>query len=270
MREHLATPPAVPPPTLDLGCGTGLMAVAVGDLVGPITGIDISPAMLGSARAKALYAELIEADLLDWLALETRQWPIIIAADVLIYFGALERVFALMHARLAPGGLFLFSLEEHLPVTDPAHANGTPPTDPGWQLGRMGRFGHSSAYIARALEAAGLAVCRIQPGGATPGSRGRRSRLVGGGAAASMMHTDAALALLHAGDTAGALDVLQSAPLIRWRRRAELRPSCNARHGPAGRRLRIGCACRLADGSVLGRGRTGHPAQPGACRNAGG
>lgn len=163
LREHLATPPAVPPPTLDLGCGTGLMAVAVGDLVGPITGIDISPAMLGSARAKALYAELIEADLLDWLALETRQWPIIIAADVLIYFGALERVFALMHARLAPGGLFLFSLEEHLPVTDPAHANGTPPTDPGWQLGRMGRFGHSSAYIARALEAAGLAVCRIQP-----------------------------------------------------------------------------------------------------------
>jgi predicted TPR repeat methyltransferase len=41
---------------LDLGCGTGFVALALSDLpVGPFTGIDLSPRMWSAARAKALY-----------------------------------------------------------------------------------------------------------------------------------------------------------------------------------------------------------------------
>ena len=55
-------------PVLDLGCGTGLVALAIADLpVGPLTGVDIAPQMLAQAAAKGLYAELREADVMEVL-----------------------------------------------------------------------------------------------------------------------------------------------------------------------------------------------------------
>ncbi len=43
-------------PVLDLGCGTGLVAVAIADLpVGPLIGVDVAPRMLAEAAAKGLY-----------------------------------------------------------------------------------------------------------------------------------------------------------------------------------------------------------------------
>jgi len=155
LSDRLADlPPS--PALLDLGCGTGLLAVAVGDQVGPITGVDISPAMLALAAAKGLYTELFEADLLTWLDSETRQWPIVVAADVLIYFGALAPLFRAVHARLQPGGIFLFSLEA------PAHPTAA---GQGWSLGRLGRFGHDASYVTSALAEAGLALERMEPQG---------------------------------------------------------------------------------------------------------
>ena len=52
-------------PVLDLGCGTGLVALAIGDLpIESFTGIDLSPRMLAHAKAKRIYAELREADII--------------------------------------------------------------------------------------------------------------------------------------------------------------------------------------------------------------
>jgi predicted TPR repeat methyltransferase len=50
---------------LDIGCGTGLVATAIRevDLSAVIDGVDISPDMLGKARAKGEYRDLIAADL---------------------------------------------------------------------------------------------------------------------------------------------------------------------------------------------------------------
>jgi Flp pilus assembly protein TadD len=55
-------------PVLDLGCGTGMIALAIADLpVGPLIGVDIAPRMLAQAAAKRLYAELREADVMEVL-----------------------------------------------------------------------------------------------------------------------------------------------------------------------------------------------------------
>ena len=46
-------------PALDLGCGTGLVAVAISDLpIGPITGVDAAPRMLTLAAATGLYSRI--------------------------------------------------------------------------------------------------------------------------------------------------------------------------------------------------------------------
>ncbi|GAB5448298.1 class I SAM-dependent DNA methyltransferase [Gymnodinialimonas sp.] len=50
-------------PIADIGCGTGLVAEALGKGAGEIDGVDISAEMLAVARSKGLYRTTIQADL---------------------------------------------------------------------------------------------------------------------------------------------------------------------------------------------------------------
>lgn len=139
-------------PLLDLGCGTGLLAVVLCDLpLRALVGVDLSPAMLREAQGKSLYAELHEADLLTFLAGEQRRFPLAAAADVLCYFGALEAVFAAVHERLGEGGLFLFSYEESPAGESEAEA-------PAWSLGPQARYAHLPGYVAGAAREAGFEI----------------------------------------------------------------------------------------------------------------
>lgn len=135
---------------LDLGCGTGLSGQAFADIAGHITGVDLSPKMLDVARAKNLYAELAEADLLSFLQRVSAPYDLIVAADVLVYFGALEPLLAAAAGRLAEDGAILFSVEKHTGEED-------------FILQPSERYAHSDAYVERAAAAAGLAVAARQP-----------------------------------------------------------------------------------------------------------
>lgn len=152
IRAALAGHPAIVAgkrlgPALDLGCGTGLVAVAVSDLpIGPIVGVDVAPRMLAQAAATRLYAELREADLMQLLADDVTRRPLILASDVLCYFGALEDVLAAVHARLEPGGWLIFSVEELLPDHD-----GTLYGNGDWALQRQGRYAHAMNYVAKVV-----------------------------------------------------------------------------------------------------------------------
>jgi predicted TPR repeat methyltransferase len=155
MRQCPAVPANDPVgPVLDLGCGTGMGAVALLECgVGPFIGVDLSPAMLGQAADKGLYAELHEADLLAFLQRDARRFPLVIAGDVLCYFGALEAVFASVHRRLVPGGLFVFSCEET--ERNPLDADAPPAA---WSLGPQARYAHSHDYIVRCAHDAGFLI----------------------------------------------------------------------------------------------------------------
>lgn len=145
-------------PVLDLGCGTGLVGLAIGDMVqGAVTGVDVSTRMLDQARIKDVYTALIEADiqtaLADGGALAGQRWPLIIAADVLCYFGALDDVMTAVHPRLEPGGWFMFSLEALLPDHD-----GNVPGNGEWALLRQGRYAHAVEYVSRVVLDAGFVI----------------------------------------------------------------------------------------------------------------
>ncbi|RYD14403.1 MAG: tetratricopeptide repeat protein [Lysobacteraceae bacterium] len=129
---------------LDLGCGTGLMAVELARDARVIDGVDLSPRMLERARAKGLYRELVAAEIGAFLAdARGRSWELIVAADVFVYVAALAPMFAAVRERLAPGGWFAFSLES----SAGAEVELPPAT---------GRYRHAPELAARTLERAGF------------------------------------------------------------------------------------------------------------------
>lgn len=125
-------------PVLDLGCGTGLIGVVLHDLLrGPLVGVDLSPRMLAEARKKEVYAELHEAEIGAFLSADERRWRTIVAADVFCYFGDLTAMFRAVRERIAPDGLFVFSVER---------AEGAP-----WLKTATGRYAHDEDHVRGAL-----------------------------------------------------------------------------------------------------------------------
>ncbi|MCO5058249.1 MAG: methyltransferase domain-containing protein [Rhizobiaceae bacterium] len=127
---------------LDLGCGTGLMGERLRGRASYLEGVDISAGMLKRAEAKRIYDALARQDL-HVLAADAARADLVTAADVLIYVGALDRLFATVAGLLLPGGWFAFSVEHH---------DGPEPM----ALRASRRYAHSRAGVLEALAGAGL------------------------------------------------------------------------------------------------------------------
>lgn len=130
---------------LDLGCGTGLMAPLLQPVCEAIDGVDLSQQMLDKARALGLYRHLWHADVVAQLQACTERYDLVLAADVFVYVGALDPVFAGVAQVLQPGGAFVFSLEE----ADAGSA---------LQLRPSARYAHSSAYAQEMAAQHGFSV----------------------------------------------------------------------------------------------------------------
>lgn len=132
---------------VDLGCGTGLCAPLLRPLAARLDGIDLSGAMLEQARGRALYDALLQDEIVAALGARPACYDLAVAADVLIYFGALEPVLAAVHAALRPRGWFAFTLEAG--------------DGPDHTLRPTRRYAHTSAYVARVAQARGFALQRL-------------------------------------------------------------------------------------------------------------
>jgi predicted TPR repeat methyltransferase len=129
---------------LDLGCGTGLSGEAFADLARVLDGVDLSPGMIGRARAREIYDALTVADAETMLGETARSYDLILAADMLVYLGDLGPLFQAARLRLKPSGFFLFTVEKK-PGED-------------YELGPKRRYRHSEAYVHAQAAAAGLDV----------------------------------------------------------------------------------------------------------------
>lgn len=133
---------------LDLGCGTGLMGEAIRARADWLEGIDLAPAMVDKAREKGVYDALAVAELTERLAAcPPASLDLILAADVMVYIGDPVHVLTNAAAALAPGGLFVFTVQAH--------------PGPGFAIGADARFAHSAAFLRERATQAGLAVAAI-------------------------------------------------------------------------------------------------------------
>jgi len=130
---------------LDLGCGTGLMAKEIADLCDEIAGVDLAPAMAVKARASGCYADVEAGDLLDFLnARAPASADLVMAADVFVYCGDLDAIFAAVRRVAKKQAVFAFTLQRG--------------QEGEYRLGDDLRYAHSPAYVARLSAAHGFAL----------------------------------------------------------------------------------------------------------------
>lgn len=130
---------------LDAGCGTGLCGPLLRPWVGHLTGVDLSGQMLGRAKQRQVYDELVEEELTSFLNRADSVYDVIVSADVLCYFGELSAVLDLSAKALKPGGYLIFTVEK-------LNAE----SDAGFRLNSHGRYSHSQVYVGHCVAAAGL------------------------------------------------------------------------------------------------------------------
>jgi predicted TPR repeat methyltransferase len=145
MRRALVPLLPAPVTALDLGCGTGLVAEALGGLASPIDGIDLAPAMIAMAGRRGRYRTLAVGDVLALVGRGDFAGPygLVTAADVFIHLPDLAAVFRRIAGGLASGGLFAFSTED---------------SDEPVALRSSGRYAHSPGHIRDLAAGTGMSV----------------------------------------------------------------------------------------------------------------
>ena len=136
---------------IDLGCGTGLCGEQMSGHAEHLVGVDASASMLDKADHRGVYHDLIEADIETYLPIVPAvSTDTLVAADVFIYLGDLDPLFAQAGRVLRNDGLLVFSIET---LTD----------EGDFKLQRSGRFAHAARYIEGLAARHGLRVAHADP-----------------------------------------------------------------------------------------------------------
>lgn len=161
---------------LDAGCGTGLAGRFLRPLVkGLLVGVDASQKMLDIAAKctatygcglkevansetnsdQPLYDDLLVMDLEEMTVANTLNrnedkrlpgFDLIVAADVLVYFGSLSKLLSTFASISVPGAVLIFSCERATKDEAPL----------GWRLLPSGRFSHTKRHAIEAANQVGF------------------------------------------------------------------------------------------------------------------
>jgi predicted TPR repeat methyltransferase len=141
------------PDILDAGAGTGLCGPLLRDRARTLAGVDLSTAMLEKARVRGTYDELVAMELCEFMRSRPAAFDVVLSADTLVYFGALEQALEAAHGCLRPGGLLTFTVERWDTTDEGAR----------YRMGAHGRYMHREKYLAGALEDARFRLLEMSP-----------------------------------------------------------------------------------------------------------
>jgi len=135
---------------LDLGCGTGLMARELARCCDVIDGVDLSARMIEAAQLTGLYHELATGDVTGFLNGQMPGRPdLAAAADVFVYLGDLQPVFAAARRVLDERGLLAFTLQRHDGAQD-------------YMIGGDMRYAHSPACLRAWAAQTGFTILLLE------------------------------------------------------------------------------------------------------------
>ena len=136
---------------VDAGCGTGLCGVGLKPWARTLVGCDLSVGMLRRAKARNVYDVLHQAELTHYLNTQPESFDVVVSADTLCYFGALEGALAAARRSLRPNGWVIFTVEALPGDNNRAHV-----------LQTNGRYAHSAAHVRAASAASNLVLHSLE------------------------------------------------------------------------------------------------------------
>ncbi|HKE46321.1 MAG TPA: tetratricopeptide repeat protein [Steroidobacteraceae bacterium] len=136
---------------LDAGCGTGLCGPLLRSTARTLIGVDLSSGMIEKARERKVYDQLVVGELCAFMRSQPAKFDVVLSADTLCYFGALEEPLAAAKACLRPNGILAFTVE----ALEGEHEGA------GFRIEPHGRYVHTSPYIAECLRKAGFSVVAL-------------------------------------------------------------------------------------------------------------
>ena len=151
--ERLTGAPAKAMDILDAGCGTGLCGLLLAPFARQLTGVDLSEGMLRKAANRQIYDELIQGELVAFLASRPASYELVASADTLCYFGRLEAFADAARKALRSNGWLVFTVEALL---DEAVSE-------NYVLQGHGRYSHSASYVLQSMSGAGMTDVQTQP-----------------------------------------------------------------------------------------------------------
>lgn len=144
MRDQFG-PPRHRLRVLDAGCGTGLCGERLRPWSAELFGVDLSSGMLEHAARRGIYEKLERADLLEFLRSYPGRFDVVVAGDVLCYFGDISAFVQYAMASLREGGQLGFSVEGAREDEIVDHDN------LGYIIQHHGRYAHTCRHIKHAL-----------------------------------------------------------------------------------------------------------------------
>ncbi|MDE2051226.1 MAG: tetratricopeptide repeat protein [Gammaproteobacteria bacterium] len=143
---------------LDAGCGTGLCGPLVREVARRLAGVDLSAAMVEKARARGCYDELLVEELCAFMSSRPAAFDVVLSADTLVYFGALEEPLRAARRCLREDGLLIFTVERLNEEQDSGARQRS------YRLETHGRYSHCERYVGAALAGAGFGGICIEKG----------------------------------------------------------------------------------------------------------
>lgn len=142
---------------LDLGAGTGLACIPIReqlpnkDII--ITGVDLSSKMLSLAEKKKCYNKTVTEDVVNYLEKDVSSYDIIVAADVVVYIGDLQKLLLFSRKRLSTiNSLFVFTVENGDLNTDSSKI------DEDYYVQLSGRYAHKKEYLIQIATTTGWLI----------------------------------------------------------------------------------------------------------------
>ncbi len=145
---------------LDLGCGRGAMGGQLKPLANFITGVDLSEKAIKHALREGAYDSIKHGDAVTVMkAMLPNSFDLVVAADMVPYFGDLGDLFRAIATVTRPGGLVAFNADALDTTEDGSGASGN---IRAFELNFTGRWTHRRKYVTQSVSAAGMSVLGVR------------------------------------------------------------------------------------------------------------
>ncbi|CAM9888718.1 unnamed protein product [Ectocarpus sp. 6 AP-2014] len=148
---------------LDLGCGRGTMGSQLKHLANFITGVDLSERAIKHALREGSYDSIQHGDAIAVVnTMLPNSFDLVVAADMVPYFGDLGDLFRAIAAVTRPGGLVAFNADALDAIDDGSGGANAGGNVRAFDLKFTGRWSHRRKYVTQSVAAAGLSVLGVR------------------------------------------------------------------------------------------------------------